>query len=319
MNSAPYAIPQNLPSALFEPLMSTCEALARLDERVQNSRVLDGWRNRLLYHEACACQLAEGDLIHLTDLVLLDAGAATCHGSIPLANALHTLQTWRQALAADNPAAFLKSCPPAELSAERAAVGIRASTAQDEAGEMIDMERLWHWQDVLEQTAPMHPLIAAAIAWDAWLAIAPEQHGAWRAPLIAAVILKARGLTRNFLAPIDLGRRNHAFRRHEHQTELVRLEGFLHWVAAGLAHAQKQHVRLASIEAQLRRAVDKRQKNSRLPALIDLLVSSPAVSVPMAARKIGISTQAVRVMLNDLSGIPRLLTERKRYSVWAVG
>ena len=54
----------------------------------------------------------------------------------------------------------------------------------------------------------MPPLLAAAIAWDAWLSLEPDQRGAWQAPLIAALVLKARAKTRHILQPLNTGQRS---------------------------------------------------------------------------------------------------------------
>ena len=54
-------------------------------------------------------------------------------------------------------------------------------------------------------TSRLPPLLAAAIAWDAWHTLAPEQQGSWRAPLLAALVLRARAKTRQFLLPIGTG------------------------------------------------------------------------------------------------------------------
>ena len=67
--------------------------------------------------------------------------------------------------------------------------------------------RFAEWRRVLEETKRLPPLLAAAIAWDAWLMLEPDQRGAWRAPLIAALVLKARAKTRHVLLPLDTGRR----------------------------------------------------------------------------------------------------------------
>lgn len=318
MNSIGYKIQHDLTSTLFEPLLATCEAIARLDERVHRSPLLKGWCRRLLVHEACACQLAEGDLVHVTDLVLLDSGAAIQHGSIPLSSAHLVLRSWRHALNVKKPTGLLATSPPAHLPPDEPICAIRLSIPEDELEDAVRQDRLMCWQEVVGTTASQHPLVSAAIAWDAWLELMPERHGAWRAPLIAAIILKARGLTRDFLLPIDLGRRHHPYRRFPHQGATERLQGCLLWMQAAAAEAQRQLTRLSSIEAQLRRIAEGCQKNSRLPALIDLLVEYPVISVPMAARKLSVSKQAVATMLRKIDGIPRQITERRRYIVWGI-
>ena len=49
-------------------------ALARLDERVARSSVGAGWIERSHFVDACASLWIDGELVHLEDLVLHDAG-----------------------------------------------------------------------------------------------------------------------------------------------------------------------------------------------------------------------------------------------------
>jgi hypothetical protein len=84
VQSASYEIPENLLSGpLVDPLLRAEDALASLDERARSSALREGWQARLLYGEACASRLAEGELVHLEDLVLLDNGAQR-RGPCPL-------------------------------------------------------------------------------------------------------------------------------------------------------------------------------------------------------------------------------------------
>jgi len=61
-------------ATLIEPLSSADDALARLDERLRVSPVRDGVITRADFAEACAALWIEGELVHLEDLVLHDAG-----------------------------------------------------------------------------------------------------------------------------------------------------------------------------------------------------------------------------------------------------
>jgi hypothetical protein len=60
------------------------------------------------------------------------------------------------------------------------------------------------------------------------------------------------------------------------------------------------------------------QKNSRLPHLAELLIEKPMVSVPFAAKSLGISQHAVRKMLPKLGSTPREISDRLRYRCWTV-
>jgi hypothetical protein len=70
-----YAIPDPLPWAKLAGSLAAAEdALARLDERLAKSSIREGWIARTHFTDACASLWLEGELVHLEDLVLHDAG-----------------------------------------------------------------------------------------------------------------------------------------------------------------------------------------------------------------------------------------------------
>src|ERR1700737_747598 len=70
-----YQLPDRLPGPQFAgPLAAAEDALARLDERLAKSPIRDGWVARTHFTDACASLWLEGELVHLEDLVLHDAG-----------------------------------------------------------------------------------------------------------------------------------------------------------------------------------------------------------------------------------------------------
>jgi hypothetical protein len=66
----------NLPlQTLLLPISDAASALARLDERIARSPVGVGFLERMHFTDACASLWIDGELVHLEDLVLHDAGA----------------------------------------------------------------------------------------------------------------------------------------------------------------------------------------------------------------------------------------------------
>jgi hypothetical protein len=64
----------NLPiQSLFEPVSAAIAAMTRLDERIAQSELRDGWVSRCHFADACASLWVDGELVHLEDLVLHDA------------------------------------------------------------------------------------------------------------------------------------------------------------------------------------------------------------------------------------------------------
>lgn len=297
-------------------LMSTQDFLSRLDERARRSPLREGWTERLLIDEACACQLTEGDLVHPDELMLLDARALVGGASIPLASALHILHTWRRALM-DEPADLLRAHHPGQADREWIGPPPSGIVAAD-APEVIDIARRDAWRRVLRQTEAFTPLLAAAIVWDAWLMLKPEAAADWRAPLLASLVLKARGVTSQFLLPLDTGRRHAPYRRHAKQPIEARLTGFLEWAQKAAKRAGRKLDNLGNAEGVMRQKIATRRKHSRLPALIDLMLSRSAISVPMAAAHLGVSPQAVERMLPKLGAVPQEVTGRARFRLWSV-
>ena len=253
--------------------------------------------------------------MHVEELVLVDARAYTGPAYPDLSSAWQVLSLWRKALRS-NAIRLLSGVRPGEEAAV-SAVNEDAPEAfwdpdWDEAG------RLAAWKDVLRATSRHPPLLAAAIAWDSWHEILPDQRGPWKAGLLAALVLKMRGKTRYCLLPIDTGQRYSPYRRKAGDRLEARLSGFLEWSVTAAERGQRDLDRLSVAEGLLRGALKGRRRNSKLPGLVDLLLTHPVVSVPMAAKALKCSNQAVEVMLKDLRGIAHEVTGRQRYRAWTV-
>ena len=67
----PYSLPW---FELARPLARAEDSLARLDERLRTSPIRDGWISRTHFADAAAALWIEGQLVHIEDLVLHDAG-----------------------------------------------------------------------------------------------------------------------------------------------------------------------------------------------------------------------------------------------------
>src|SRR3954469_11607667 len=97
-----YTVPDPLPwTALARPLAAAEDALARLDERVGSSPIREGWISRTHFSEACASLWLQGELVHLEDLVLHDAGMDVRAPTHDLTRAYAVLRTRRRIAAAE--------------------------------------------------------------------------------------------------------------------------------------------------------------------------------------------------------------------------
>lgn len=185
--------------------------------------------------------------------------------------------------------------------------------AYDEAG------RLARWLAALGETAEMPAVAAAAAALDAWLALDPSEHRGEIGFLLAAMVLRQRRRARAHLPALALGMRRGKFRWRPHDPPSARLNGLIEAIAAAAEAGADDLDRLSLARAaMLQRCADK-QKNSRLPELIDLFIGSPLVTIAMAAKKLNVSSQSIEAMMKDLGGaVPRELTGRKRYRAWGI-
>jgi len=112
---------------LLQPVSVAGAAIARLDERVSRSPVGQGWIERSHFADACASLWADGELVHLEDLVLHDAGHDIRAPTHELTIARDVLRT-RRRIAAHPPGWALGAAGLASLRGQ----GHR--TADDEAG-----------------------------------------------------------------------------------------------------------------------------------------------------------------------------------------
>jgi hypothetical protein len=90
-------------TSLLRPISDAGSALSRLDERIARSPVGQGWIERMHFADAAASLWIDGELVHLEDLVLHDAGADIRAPTHELTIARDVLKT-RRRIAAQPPA-----------------------------------------------------------------------------------------------------------------------------------------------------------------------------------------------------------------------
>jgi hypothetical protein len=376
-----YAIPDPLSWAqLAGPLAAAEDALARLDERLAKSPIRDGFVARTHFTDACASLWLEGELVHLEDLVLHDAGMDIRSPTHELTRAHAVLRIRRRIADAKpdwalSPAGLAGLCgrggqgdwdegsdhrkvrgdgggandaddtldgenfdqprvieaDPRLAAAFAAADAAIAKSDRTLAGEttrrserdplVYDLDwdedaRIEDWQRVIDQTRKLPPALAAAITAEAWDRIEPLQHMLWLGRLLASAVLRARGKTRTHLACLHAGLKTIPRKRRRSTDPTSRLLIQLEAMTAAAETGLKDHDRWLNQRTLLARKLVGRRTTSKLPALLDYILTRPIASAGMIAKELKITPRAAQDLVAEL-GL-REATGRGRYRAWGI-
>lgn len=339
-----YRHPDPLPWArLVGPIAAAEAALARLDERLATSPVAAGWRERSHFAAVCAEAALAGDLVHLEDLVLHDAGMDVRTPTAELVRAHAALRrrrrlaeclpssAWnlveREAFGSDQDPEMPDGPAPDDgselataMAAVEMAVGRVTGVLADGRSSLLyapnwEEGRRDAWDEVVTFVRDLPATLAAVMLADAWRELIPVGHREDLSWTMAAALLRERG-TRHHLPALAIGIRTVPRLRWQAHDPSTRLLALLEALSEACAKGLADHDRWMRARGRLLGKVAGRRANSRLPALVDLVMSRPLLSAGMIAKELRITPQAAQNFVVELN--LREMTGRGRYRAWGI-
>lgn len=159
--------------------------------------------------------------------------------------------------------------------------------------------RLEEWRGVLQQIDDLPSVLQAIVAaLDAWNEVAVLQHAPWLGRLLTVSMLRQAGvITAAHLAAFNLGLKTIPVDRRRHRDRESRLLAIAQGLTAAAEIGLKEHDRVALTRQMMERKLAGRRISSKLPELIELIMSRPLISAGMVVKTLGDTPQAARELL----------------------
>ncbi|KUM25555.1 hypothetical protein AU467_25570 [Mesorhizobium loti] len=203
-----------------------------------------------------------------------------------------------------------------------AAPARKATTSQPDRPSLVyDLDwdegaRLAEWQAVAAETRQQPVVLRAAVLLDAWHEIEVLQHAGWLGPLLVGALLRQEGVSAGHLASLHVGAKNISRERRRARARNDRLLAFVDAIQDAALNGLKEHDRLVLAKNQMERRLRERRANSRLPALVELVLSRPLVATGMIQDRLKVSKQGALNLVGEL-GL-REMTGRGRFRAWGI-
>jgi hypothetical protein len=177
--------------------------------------------------------------------------------------------------------------------------------------------RLDEWRAVLRQAESLPAVLQAIVALDAWNELSVLQHAPWLGRLLSASLLRQAGVTAGaHLAAINLGLKTIPVDRRRHRDRETRLLAITQGLLAAAEIGMKEHDRLTLAKTLMDRKLEGRRTSSKLPEMVELVMTKPLVSAKMVAETLEVTPQAARRIVLEL-GL-REMTGRGRFRAWGI-
>jgi hypothetical protein len=202
-----------------------------------------------------------------------------------------------------------------------AGVPAREPRASDRPNLVYDLDwdedaRLLEWQDVLARTRDLPIVLRAAVVLEAWSSIEVLQHADWLGSLLVGALVRQDGLAANHLASLHLGAKAVPRERRRSRLGSDRVLAFVDAIHQAALAGLKEHDRLVMARVQMERRLNKRRANSKLPNLVELVLSRPLVSAALIQDRLKVSKQGALNLVGEL-GL-REMTGRGRFRAWGI-
>ncbi len=210
----------------------------------------------------------------------------------------------------------------ATLDAIAAGNALPQPSRHDEASSIIndpdwdEEERLNEWRQVHARTDELPTILRAAILLDAWNMIEVLQRSPWLGRIFAAAFLRDGAVAPDHLPALSAGLRAVPRERRHARGQTPRLAALLDSFHEAALAGLKEHDRLMHARERMLRKLSGRRSSSRLPGLVELVVSRPVVSAAMIVRELGTTPQGAIGLANQLE--LREVTGRGRFRAWGM-
>ncbi|CAH1648106.1 RHE_PE00001 family protein [Chelatococcus asaccharovorans] len=177
--------------------------------------------------------------------------------------------------------------------------------------------RLAEWRQILERTSGLPTVLRASLALDAWVAIEVLQRGTWIGGILVAAFLRQEGIAANHLACLHLGAQKVPRERRRSRARTERVIAFLDTIREAAIAGLKEHDRLLLAKERMERVLHGRRASSKLPAMMDLVLSRPLVSTSMVQSTLKVSRQGALDLIGAFS--LREMTGKESFRAWGIG
>lgn len=176
--------------------------------------------------------------------------------------------------------------------------------------------RLAEWRQVLDRTRGLPVVLRSALALDAWTDIEVLQRGDWIGGLLVGALLREEGITANHLACLHLGAQKIPRERRRSRSRTERVVALIDAIREAAIVGLKEHDRLLLARERMERLLHGRRASSKLPALMDLVLSRPLISTSMVQAALKLSRQGALDLIGELS--LRELTGKGSFRAWGI-